>query len=104
MPTKLRYDESSQSLNNMNASHLFREHLPYTIKMLYGTITEAGKSKNEVTNNALMDAFCTNARALLEFFEKEHKRKTYTDCPSSNASGQSEQCWNGGSGSFGVGV
>jgi hypothetical protein len=25
-------------------------------------------------------------------------------CPSSNASGQSEQCWNGGSGSFGVGV
>ena len=25
--------------------------------MLYGTITEAGKSKNEVTNNALMDAF-----------------------------------------------
>jgi hypothetical protein len=25
-------------------------------------------------------------------------------CPSSNASGQSEQCWNGGSGSFWVGV
>ena len=64
---------------NMNVPHLFREHLPYTIKMLYGTITEAGKSKNEVTNNALMDAFCTNARALLEFFEKEHKRKAYTD-------------------------
>lgn len=63
----------------MNAPHLFREHLPYTIKMLYGTITEAGKSKNEVTNNALMDAFCTNARALVEFFEKEHKRKAYTD-------------------------
>ena len=58
----------------MNAPRLFREHLPYTTKMLYGTITEAGKSKNEVTNNALMDAFCTNARALLEFFEKEHKR------------------------------
>ena len=63
----------------MNAPHLFREHLPYTIKMLYGTITETGKSKNEVTNNALMDAFCTNARALLEFFEKEYKRKAYTD-------------------------
>jgi hypothetical protein len=26
------------------------------------------------------------------------------ECPSSNASEQSEQCWNGGSGSFGVGV
>jgi hypothetical protein len=25
-------------------------------------------------------------------------------CPSSNAFGQSEQCWNGGSGSFWVGV
>jgi hypothetical protein len=25
-------------------------------------------------------------------------------CPSSNASEQSEQCWNGGSGSFGVRV
>ena len=59
----------------MNAPHLFREHLPYTIKMLYGTITEAGKSKNEVTNNALMDAFCTNARALLEFSRRNTSGK-----------------------------
>ena len=44
-----------------------------------GEQARTGKSKNEVTNNALMDAFCTNARALLEFFEKEHKRKAYTD-------------------------
>jgi hypothetical protein len=28
----------------------------------------------------------------------------FPDCPSSNASEQSEQCWNGGSGSFGVRV
>ena len=31
-------------------------------------------------------------------------RRDIENCPSSNALGQSELCWNGGSGSFGVGV
>jgi hypothetical protein len=62
-------------------SELFEEHLRYAIRMLHGTLLRAGKCKDDaMTNNALMDAFCTYARALIEFLEKHGERyaKGYT--------------------------
>jgi len=51
---------------------LFKVHLSYALGMLHGTLLR--KSKDDVTNNALMDAFCTYARALIEFLQKRGKK------------------------------
>ena len=55
---------------------LFERHLCYVINMIHGTIIRAGKSKDEVENYALMDAFCTYARSLIEFFKKRGREFT----------------------------